>query len=200
MMASCRVVALLVFARVASGQLCGFTALTPALSCLSAFVLCGVVNQTAWVQPAAPAPAYLAYCADQGWTLAVKVNGSSTLLSYFSGFWTNGSVLNAGSTSMAPGNAVMQSFLDTPFQRVRLWMAIPSFSIGSTLDLPLASNGSLRELMSTSGPNSVNTTVALQEWYNLVPGGASRQPNCNRQGLNVGAGGVLGVPSFTQWW
>lgn len=195
-----RVVAVLGCATLAAGQLCGATALTAALSCYSAFVMCGVANQTVWVQPAAPAPAYLAYCADQGWTLAVKVNGSSPLLSYFSGFWTNGSAFNSDSTSMTPGDAVLQPFLDTPFQMVRLWMTIPYYAFGSTLDLPLASNGSLRALMQAAEPNSVNTTVALQAWFKLVPGGASRQGNCNRQGLNVGAGGVLGVPSFVQWW
>jgi hypothetical protein len=184
----------------AAAQFCGLTAVTPALSCRSAFTLCGIVNRTVWVQPSSSFPPYVAYCADGGWALAVKVNGSSLMLSYFSGFWTNGSVLNANSTNMEPGDAILQPFIDTPFEAVRLWMAIPNVAFGSTLDLPLSSRLSLRELISASGPNTVNTSVALTSWSRLVPGGASRQGFCNRQGLNVGAGGTLGVPTFNSWW
>jgi hypothetical protein len=182
--------------------LCGSSIAAPAKSCLSAFQICGIVNQTAWVQPAPPSPPYLAYCADSGWTLAVKSLSTSTQLAYSSNFWTNGSLLNSASTDLLPGNAVLQPFLDTPFQMLRVWMRIPSAGFGAPVDLSLGQtpNATLQSLFASSAINAVNSSAALQSWYDLVPGGATRQPNCNRQGLNVGAGGPTGFVNFTWFW
>jgi hypothetical protein len=53
---------------------------------------------------------------------------------------------------------------------------------GAPLVLRPGRFSALRELFSGG---FAATDAPLQAWYDLVPGGASRQPNCNLQGVNV---------------
>lgn len=71
---------------------------TPALSCAHALAACGHANARLWLAPPANAIAapYEALCADAGWVLALRVDGSAGTFAYSSAAWTSPALLNEG--------------------------------------------------------------------------------------------------------
>jgi hypothetical protein len=120
-----------------------------------------------------------------GWTLVMKINGSSTSSSFYysSLLWTNTTTLNPTSTDLSATEAKFASYSTVPFTGVLGMMT----GTGGTnvLPIPLASNASLENLVATTAANTVFTNLGRAAWDNLASPAAAPQANCNMDGLNV---------------
>ena len=151
-------------------------------------LVCGRSSCVRWLyNPNNQSDTYQAWCDEDGWTLAMKVDGTSGVLGYSSSYWTDDQLLNSGVSDMdvsAGGDAKFRAFTTAPGVAVRLMMrtATTGSSFGSPVDLYTGSFTSLRALF--NGP-TVTTSTAKSTWLSILPGGISYQDNCNLQGVNV---------------
>lgn len=63
-----------------------------------------------WVKPRSDKPAYQARCANRGWDLVLKIDGSRNTFGYASDHWTNYSVLAGGSTDPKAADVLEAKF------------------------------------------------------------------------------------------
>ena len=145
----------------------------------------GALSGVYWLSPGGTSP-FQTWCdmesAGGGWTLLMKVDGSSGTFTYDSAYWTNTSVYNAGSPGYDLSEAKLASFHTLPFSELRVGMRV-----GSTVNwvtIP-KSAASLRDVMA-GGFQS--TSVGRNGWKALISG-SSLQPNCNQEGFNSVCGG-----------
>ena len=149
---------------------------------MDALHTCGLANRTLWVDPSGSS-AYQAYCSEGGWALALRVDGKTRTLAYSSGLWTNSSLLNPSVAQLASArDAKLQPFVDQPGVAIRVVMTTSNGAQGAPVDLFVGPFTSLRGLF-TGG--FVASSAAAASWRALVPGGATWQANCGRQGANV---------------
>ena len=170
----------------ASPCVVGASAATAATHCGHARAACGFSNATFWLaSPVGGAP-YRAYCAGDGWVLALRVNGAAGTFAYESPLWTSAALLNDAALDPAGAQeAKLAPYVDTPGSALRVEMTAPNGLRGEPLVLPIPGGfSSLRALLAGGG---VATAAPLGAWYSLVPGGATYQRGCNAQGVNVAA-------------
>ncbi|HNI98871.1 MAG TPA: fibrinogen-like YCDxxxxGGGW domain-containing protein [Leptospiraceae bacterium] len=123
-----------------------------------------------------------------GWTLAMKANGNLNTFEYSSPYWTDSNLYPATALTDIPD--LTQNELKGP--------AFTSLGFNEIL-LRFDTAGTVRELnltvpVQTSMQTMFNggfiaTSVGRASWKNLVPN-SSLQYNCNREGVNNGAGGA----------
>jgi len=153
-------------------------------------VSCGTTDGLFWVRPSLSVAAYQALCADDGWTVALKVDGSQNTFLYDSPLWTNASLLNADPAQLqTSAEAKLQPFLDMPGVEIRLKSLWPNGDAGTPLTLSLPPFASLKELFSGG---YTATFASRAQWLAAVAGGGSSEDNCNAQGVNVNTGSVFG--------
>jgi hypothetical protein len=179
----------------------GLTPATPAVSCLDAWATCGLTNTTVWLRPAsnATAGAYLARCAYDGWVLAMKLDGTSPLLGYYSSYWTDNRTLNDDARLVdVVTEAKYVPFLDQPGSALRLVFTTPDGRTGAPVDAAVGAFGSLAQLFANDvyRPTSVLRPPAAGGWNGALVGGIPYQGGCNAQGVNVrlAPSGGWGVP------
>ena len=168
----------------ASPCVVGSSAATAAAHCGHARAACGFSNATFWLaSPVGGAP-YRAYCAGDGWVLALRVNGAAGTFAYESPLWTSATLLNDAALDPAGAlEAKLAPFVDTPGAALRIEMTAPNGLSGAPLVLPVP--GGFSSLRALLAGGSVATAAPLGAWYALVPGGATYQRGCNAQGVNV---------------
>jgi hypothetical protein len=86
----------------------GNCAAKPADSCKDA--LPTLEADLVWVKPRSDKPAYQARCANRGWDLVLKIDGSRPTFRYASAHWTNYGVIAAGSTDPKAADALEAKF------------------------------------------------------------------------------------------
>lgn len=167
----------------------GLTPAAPAVSCLDAWATCGLTNTTVWLRPAgSAAAAYLARCAYDGWTLAMKLDGASQTLGYYSAYWTDNRTLNDDARAVAGvAEAKLAPFLDHPGSALRLVFTTPDGGTGAPVDAAVGAFGSLSQLFANDAHRA--TTVppppVAGGWHTALVGGIPYQGGCNAQGVNV---------------
>jgi hypothetical protein len=146
-----------------------------------------------WLDPdgsSGPVAAFEALCdmttAGGGWTLVIKVSGSSTVLSYDAALWTNTATLNAASTGSEVAEAKLSSFNTLPFKDVLVRMVDGA---PRNLTLNFAAQTSMRAMMAGS---YVPTAKGRDAWKGLMASG-SLQPYCNLEGVNAVCNGETRV-------
>lgn len=165
----------------------GLSDSSPGISCSYIYGACGLTDQLLWVLPVTSSIPYQAWCASDGWALAMKIDGNSPLFGYNSGYWVNNSLYNSDPYLLSSvSQAKLQPFIDTPGDSIRLVMVTPNGNTGS----PLLLSVSFSSLQALFSGGTVLTNAALSSWYNIIPGGAARQPNCNYQGINIATGRI----------
>ena len=169
----------------------GSSADAPATSCYSAYLSCGLTNTLVWIRPIAGDTAYQAYCADDGWALAMKLDGNGDTFAYTSAYWTNADLLNDDVTRLAfSSDAKLRPFVDAPVSHVRLRFITPAYEEGEPVDVPVgATASSLLEVFTRDGQSVAQTSVDPSAWVRSVYGGANYQSNCNYQGFNAQVAG-----------
>ncbi|KAK3731831.1 hypothetical protein QZH41_020192, partial [Actinostola sp. cb2023] len=122
-------------------------------------------------------------CGSEGWTLAMKIDGSKTAqFGYSSSLWSNKESYNltAGQTGFDNYQTKMPSYWAMPFQKLCIgfkvgndlrWVAIP-YSASSLYDV--IADGTFRQF-----------SIGRATWMSLIAG-ASLQNNCNKEGFNNG--------------
>lgn len=164
----------------------GRSAAAPALSCADVYNACGgaLLDDAYWLQPVGVAEPYLAVCADDGWTLALRLDGRLPTFRFSSSYWTDDALLNPDVTQLSNASeAKLAPFLSVPGNELRVRMLAPSNRLaGGDLRVSLPAFSSMRALF-TGG--FTPTSEPLSSWYGLVPGGTSHEFNCNLQGINI---------------
>ena len=173
------------------GTALGTSAASPAASC-GVVHLCGLPNGVYWLSPAG-AP-YQVQC-DDGWALALKVDGHQNTFAYASTYWTDSVLLNPNVTSIAVvDEAKLQPFLDTPGDAIMFVMRAYG-QYGAPVTLQLGYFSSLRALFGSSDGNNGfafrESTTSLSSWIAGAPGGAPNQQGCLKQGVNS---------EISNWW
>ena len=180
-------------ALLATNGTCGQSQSRAAASCTDILNNCGLSRCVRWLQSSFnPTFVYQAYCDDDGWTLAMKIDGSNTQqFQYASPYWTNRKLLNSDASFMDPttvSSSKFEAFVSSSVTAVRLMMSTPGTSnFGTPVDM-------VPKLFEDEGPKSLvdifmqsftATNAPLVSWRNILPGGISYQDNCNLQGFNV---------------
>ena len=119
-----------------------------------------------------------------GWELALRADGRTATFGYDSPLWTNGELLNAN-VSVGASDAKLAPYLYQPGNELLVRLSAPGGQRGSELRLAVPPFASLRALFQGG---FVATNALRADWIALVPGGASHQPNCNAQGINLQVG------------
>ena len=148
-------------------------------------------------------------CGDGGWTLAMKINGAkvkrcsrtrklriqckaNTVLfvfqktfHYSSGFWSNKNSYNlpGGKTGFDDQETKLPTYWKTSFSRICLGM-----KIGKQIKFIVINKkaASLHSLIADGKYRA--TSLGRNTWKTLIGSQASLQPNCNKEGFNVGRG------------
>ena len=136
------------------------------------------------------------YCdmttAGGGWTLALKMDGSSAATNYDAAFWTD-STSTTGSPDISTS-----SFYKSPLFNTQAFSAVMvslRSTSGSTTSLSTNTTGT--SLKTTFSGAYIATTLGRAAWKTLMPSG-SLQTNCNLEGFNAIGGsakvllGILG--------
>ncbi|KAM7425115.1 hypothetical protein ABFA07_023413 [Porites harrisoni] len=136
-------------------------------------------------------------CGDGGWTLAIKINGAKKTFHYNSGFWSNKNPYNlpGGKTGFDDQETKLPTYWNTSFSRICLGM-----KIGQQIKFIVINKkaASLHSLIADGKYRA--TSLGRNTWKTLIGSQASLQPNCNKEGFNIGRGyntpgariGVLG--------
>jgi hypothetical protein len=122
-----------------------------------------------------------------GWTLALKVPGDTTTfdLSYDSSYWTSPPITH-GKPTLTQNAAMYPAYEEVPFTEIMITMAAVSASAPSTLlVLPVSDSTSLRDLIASSAPNTVTTSLPRTSWTALTTPTATVQTQCGAQGINL---------------
>jgi hypothetical protein len=112
----------------------------------------------------------------------MRVNGNRDTFDYYSGLWTNGSLYNSDPTALAGADEfLLQPYLDTPGYGFLIFMTAPNGRQG----VPLSLSVQFRTMLQLFQGGYTPTSAAPSAWYSMIYGGATYQPNCNYQGINV---------------
>lgn len=117
---------------------------------------CGISSSILWLyNPSNPSDTYQAYCADDGWTLAMKIDGTSNTFLYDSNYWTDNQLLNADTSNMDVMKGIdakFKAFTTVPGVAVRLMMrkSVSGSGFGKAIDLYTNTFESLSKLF--AGP------------------------------------------------
>lgn len=169
---------------------------TPAGTCLDAFEACGasMSDKLVWIQPNWPTGLpYQAWCGADGYTLAMKIDGTTNTFGYESPLWESAALLNgdpAAYTTVA--NAKLEPFVNHPVDAVKLEFTA---SLGAGTPVVITRNSSAPSLLSLFRGGFSVTDAPRQAWLDGLVGGAvnvrcSRRPVC-ACGLDV----ALGCPT-----
>ena len=148
-------------------------------------------------------------CGDGGWTLAMKINGAKVkrcsrtrklriqckanmllfvfqkTFHYSSGFWSNKNSYNlpGGKTGFDGQETKLPTYWSTPFAKICLGM-----KIGHQIKFIVINKkaASLHSLIADGKYRA--TSLGRNTWKKLIGSQASLQPNCNKEGFNVGRG------------
>ena len=130
--------------------------------------------------------AYQAYCGQDGYTLAARIDGSSATFRFASSLWNTSALLNYDAVEVTQvSEAKLQPFNDQRVQQIRIVIKDPTSGVaGVPLDLTLPqSYPSLLSLFQSGA--AVDTDADKASWAAAVPApGVSLQPYCGQQGLN----------------
>ena len=132
---------------------------------------------------------YEAYCEMEayggGWTLALKVDGTSETFSYHSDLWTTDELYSPGAADLDKTQAKLPSFNDLPFSQLLVGLnpATSGDETAATRWLPVAVAASSLLDVFASG-EYLPTHEGRASWKGLVPNSAL-QCNCDMEGLNV---------------
>ncbi len=113
-----------------------------------------------------------------GWTLVLKVDGTSSVFAYDQTIWTNTDTYNANAPDFDQTQAKLASYHTVPFTEVRVGLVDGSLR---WITLPVAAD-SLYDVIHTGEYYFVD--VSRETWSTLVVNPAL-QPNCNHRGFNA---------------
>jgi cysteine-rich repeat protein len=145
--------------------------------------------------PAAPSlPPYRAYCDmtpgnSGGWTLVLKADGRNTTFDDDSTYWTDSLLLNPEAPDLDQTEAKLRSFVTVPFSELRVGLVAPGGAASQIrwLTLPVSGTSLLAALQNNTYVPPT-TSLGRAAWMALIDTPTPQlQPNCNREGLNVGS-------------
>ncbi len=121
-----------------------------------------------------------------GWTLLLKVEGSTPTFQFDDPLWTNRALLNPQSANLSPVEAKLAPYVDLPVDELLLGLEVGGTVRYLALQVPRA------PLVTSMAGGFVSTQAGRNAWAALVPGSVFFG-NCNREGLNVSSSCCAGV-------
>jgi hypothetical protein len=115
-----------------------------------------------------------------GWTQILKADGRATTFVYNSAYWTNTTLLNAGSTDNSFTESKVNAFTNVRFNQLLAGMT----GNGYDRSLLLGLSTTYASAMAMFSGGQVTTGAGRTAWLNLIPN-STLQPNCNAEGINV---------------
>jgi hypothetical protein len=202
----CHVVAISLIYHTTATSLCGDSSENAGFSCRDIYLTCGTsaTNTVRWIRNPSGSGAFQVLCFDDGWALAMKMKGDSSVLKYSSSYWTDDQLLNADVSYMntvVAADSKFQPFLSSHVNA--LLLSTPSASI----DLYVGNFTSLKQVFNLpqkqydiyqtnfyGDPNkyyntkySVQTHAGRSSWLSLTSQPCQLcQQNCNLEGINIG--------------
>ena len=148
---------------------CGSGRADAARSCSDILNDCNVKYSIRWlINPNDASSPYQTWCDSDGWALAMKINGRSNLLQYSSPYWTNTTLLNAGTAYMNKSRVSDSKFetaIAHPVQGVRMQMraAVGGSRFGQSVEMFFSGGyNSLNALFATNTPQLTTANVNQQ--------------------------------------
>jgi hypothetical protein len=167
----------------------------PATSCLDAYRSCGSTDTIVWIKPGAD-PAYAAYCAADGWALALRVDGTAPTFNYSSPLWTSTALYNPDVNDVwFVSDAKLAPFVSHPVRQVRLVFKEPgdAGATGPPLVLTLPAPAASLQALFAAGA-AVRTDADVAAWTAAaVSPPAPQHTACAPQGV------LSTAPAYYSW-
>ncbi|MBI2395525.1 MAG: hypothetical protein HYV09_38520 [Deltaproteobacteria bacterium] len=140
------------------------------------------------VGPTSPFKAWCEMIGSEGWTLALKLDGTKTTFAYDSGYWTSGVLINPGSADLSLTEAKLAPFTMLPFSQLRLGMRDGGVDRWITVNVA----GTSLQSYFTTTTGFLATGAGRTAWRSLLAA-PTLQPNCGREGFNNAVAGYARV-------